>query len=408
MLSLEEAQANILGAVTQFPPEPLPLEQAMGRFVTSEIRAQVDLPPFDNSAMDGYAVRVDDLVRASATNPIALQLLGETPAGKLFKGELKPQSCVRIFTGSPLPKGSDAVVMQEDVKIDEANPGQIVFSEAAKPWENIRLRGEDIKTGAILASKGQRLTPMKLALLAACGIPQVELTRKPVIGIFATGDELCELGAEIEPGQIYESNRLLLSGLVESTGCAARIYPIISDSMAATRKMFKQVLAESDAVITTGGVSVGEYDFVKAAFEKAGGTLDLWRVALRPGKPFVFGRFKKKFLFGLPGNPVSTVVTFLLLVRPALLKMLGAAEVHSPSIVGVLAQPLVNRTDRRHFMRVRLATDGHVHSAGVQASHMLSSLGNANGLVEVPAETRLETGTKVKVLLWDLPMEARA
>jgi molybdopterin molybdotransferase len=403
MLSLEEAQEKILGTLSECEIEQVPIAEAGGRILRADMASPVDLPGFDNSAMDGYAVRADDLVRASAEKPASLKLIGKVAAGKVFADQIFPGSCVRLFTGSPLPKGADAVVMQEDTKIDSQDAKRIIFSEPAKPWENIRLRGEDIRTGAMLVRKGERLTPAKLALLAATGAAQLSVSQKPLVGIMATGGELREPGEALELGQVYESNRLLLKELVAQTGCEARVYPIVSDTLKETRAMLKQAFTECAIVISTGGVSVGEFDFIKSAFEKLDGTLDLWQIALRPGKPFVFGQRKKKFLFGLPGNPVSTAVTFYLLVRPALLKVLGASQLSPASCVGVLAQPLVNRTGRRHFMRARMTTDGLVHSAGTQGSHMLASLSQANGLVDVPPEMRLEPGTKVKVLLWDLP-----
>jgi molybdopterin molybdotransferase len=219
--------------------------------------------------------------------------------------------------------------------------------------------------------------------------------------VLATGSELRENGAELSPGQIYESNRVTLAALLGKTGAKPRIYPLIGDSLTDTRAALHSALQECDVVLTSGGISVGGFDFVKSAFEQAGGTLDFWRVSIKPGKPFAFGQFQGRYLFGLPGNPLSAFVTFLVLVRPALLRLQSATDVELSSRPGILEEPLLNGGDRTHFMRVRIDDNGLVRSAGAQASHMLGPLAKANGLVGVPKETCWEQGTKVKVLTWD-------
>jgi molybdopterin molybdotransferase len=221
------------------------------------------------------------------------------------------------------------------------------------------------------------------------------------VGLLATGSELTEPGQRIESGQIYESNRIGLAALIHSTGGVPRAFPLVLDNLEATRKALEEAFKECDVVVTSGGVSVGEMDFVKDAFERIGGNLEFWKVAIKPGRPFVYGKWKEKFLFGLPGNPVSAFVTFLLLVRPALLRWQGATEVTLPVSRGELAETLNNPGSRRHFVRVRMTADGKVYSAGVQASHALSSLAAANGLVDVAADMGLQAGTPVQVLKWD-------
>jgi molybdopterin molybdotransferase len=251
-----------------------------------------------------------------------------------------------------------------------------------------------------LVPKGCRLTSRCLSLLAAAGVGRISAGRQPGVAILATGSELAEAPAELQPGQIYESNRIGLAALAQKAGASPNVLPLVPDELLATRSALSAALESCDVLVTSGGVSVGEMDYVKEAFEALGGGLDFWRVAIKPGKPFVFGRLGRKLLFGLPGNPVSALVTFSLLVRPALLRWQGAANSGFPTMSGQLAEALVNKGERRHFMRVRVE-GGQVFSAGLQASHALGSLAAASGLVDVPPETVLEPGTRVTVLLWD-------
>ena len=398
MLQLEEARRRVLAAIEPLPAEAVPLSGAVGRVLAETILAPLDLPLFDNSAMDGYAVRAADLARARAEAPVALRLAGQVAAGETLAGGVSAGTCVRLFTGSPLPAEADAVVMQEDTRPSPDAPGQVLFLETVKPWENLRLRGEDVKRGSPLVQAGERLTAGAAGLLAAVGIREIRAGRRPVIGLLATGSELTEAGQPLAPGRIYESNRISLAPWLAEAGAVPRVFPLVRDTLAETRAALEQALAECDGVVTTGGVSVGELDFVKQAFVDLGGVMDFWKVAIKPGKPFVFGRCGGKFLFSLPGNPVSALVTFLLLARPALLRWQGAARVELPAMSGVLAEPLANRGDRRHFLRVIVDEQGGVRSAGAQASHFLSSLARANGLVEVPPATTLAEGTRVQVL----------
>lgn len=387
--------AGFLGA------ESIGLEAADSRIIAEDVRASVNVPGFDNSAMDGYAVMASDVAAASADSPATLHCTGTTAAGQVSAGGIGPGKCLRVFTGSPLPAGADAVVMQEDTRVDGAQPDRVQILDAVRPWENVRFAGEDIKAGSSIIARGQKLNAATLGLLSAVGVARVQVARAPVVGLLATGNELREAGQPLQPGQIYESNRLCFATLARHAGALTRVYPLVADSLKDTQAAMETALAECDAIVTSGGVSVGEFDFVKDAFTKTGGKLDFWRVAIKPGKPFVCGQRNHKLFFGLPGNPVSGFVTFLVLVRPALMAMQGARAVHLPASTGTLAEPLSNRGDRRHFMRVHLGEQGDVRSAGTQASHMLSSLALANGLVDVPPDTTLASGTSVRVLRWD-------
>jgi molybdopterin molybdotransferase len=298
-----------------------------------------------------------------------------------------------------LPPGTDAVVMQEEVTIDAGQADMAIFREAAKPWEGIRFCGSDVIRTARLTQVGAALTAPRLGLLAAQGYHSVRVYPQPSIGFIATGDELREPDGSLMPGQIYESNRVALGALAERAGAKARIYPLVPDELEATKAALEQAFAECDAVATTGGVSVGERDFVKAAFAELGGQIDFWKIAIKPGKPFVFGQWNGKPLFGLPGNPVSAFVTFFLLVCPAVKIMLGGKNADLPCVTRRLSEALANEGDRRHFMRV-WADGKEARSAGPQASHCLGSLAAATGLVDVPPNTTLPAGTEVEVLYW--------
>ncbi len=399
MLEVEEAQARIISAVEILPSERVPLPECGGRTLRESISSPLDLPRADVSAMDGYAVTAAATNAASPTKPALLRCVGELAAGHQHGFELGVTDCVRVFTGSWLPRGTDAVVMQEDTR----EAGDLVeVCEAVKPFENVRLKGEDVARGQLVAREGDRIFAGHIGLLGALGLGRVPVSRPPVIGLVSTGDELVEAGQPLSDGQIYESNRAMIAALVVSCGGRTRALPFVRDSLDATRATLAGAFAECDAVITSGGVSVGEHDYVKAAFEEMGGRLDFWKVAMKPGKPFVFGRLERQLLFGLPGNPVSAFVTFLLLVRPALLKMQGANDLALPGHPGVLAEAVRNRGERRHYLRVLVGADGTVRSAGRQASHALSSLAVANGLLAVPPETSWEAGRTVSVLRWEL------
>jgi molybdopterin molybdotransferase len=400
MLEYEEALERILAAVRPAVPERVPLGEASGRILAERISAPLDLPPFDNSAMDGYAVRARDVHGATKELPKQLRLRGKVAAGDNFTGAIEQGDCIRAFTGSALPPGADAVVMQEDTRV-EGDAGNVLFLDGVKPWENIRFRGEDVKRGTIVGEAGIEVTAGRMSLFAALGVAEVCVGKRPITGLLASGSELREPGDSLAPGAVYESNRAGLTPLLARAGAVPKTFPLIKDTAVQTREALAAAFAECDIVITSGGVSVGELDFIKSAFVELGGEQEFWRVAIRPGRPFVFGRLHGKLLFGLPGNPVSAFVTFLLLVRPALMRWQGAIETGLPRHAGTLGEPLSNQGERRHFARVRIGSDSQIRSSGVQASHMLSSLANANALIDVPPNTTLPAGTVVQVWRWE-------
>lgn len=401
LLELEIALERILAAIPVSIGEPLPISDACGRVIVKQARAAVDLPGFDNSAMDGFAVRAADVADANSESPVRLRLTGRVPAGEMPGVRISAGTCARVFTGSPLPEGADAVVMQEDTRIEPGRAEEVLILDGAKPWENVRLRGEDVKRGELLADAGTLVGPAQISLFAAAGLSSIVAGRQPTVALLATGSELREPGAALAPGQIYESNRAGLAPLIARAGGVPKPLALVPDSPESTSAALHAALTEGDMVVSTGGVSVGELDFVKSAFEAVGGTLEFWQVAIKPGKPFVFGRHSGKLFFGLPGNPVSAFVTFLTMVRPALLRWQGARDVNLPRHHGRLQEALANREGRRHFVRVTVDGEGNVRPAGPQASHRLGSLATANGLVDVPPQTTLPAGATVTVLRWD-------
>jgi len=401
MIELEDAVARILSALPVPQAEIISLQGAHRRILVEPVSSPASLPGFDNSAMDGYALRARDVAAAGADTPIALRLLGRVAAGEVFPEQVAPGTCVRLFTGSPIPKGADSVVMQEDTRIVQHNPSEILVTEPVHPGENIRTAGEDVAAGAILASSGQMLNAGRLSLLAAAGVAQVTVGRRPSVGLISTGSELKEPGQSLEPGQIYESNRTGLAALIRQAGATPTIFPLVMDKLSATQDALAKAFDQCDLVVTTGGASVGELDLVRSAFENLGGKIEFWKVAIKPGRPFVFGQIAGRLFFGLPGNPVSALVSFLLLVRPALLRWQGAEELEMPGGLGILTEALSNPGPRRHFVRVIADSKGAVSLAGTQASHMLSSLAAANGLVDLSPQTTIPAGSSVLVRKWD-------
>jgi molybdopterin molybdotransferase len=396
MLAFEAALGRLLAELPTLPAESLGLERAADRVLATAPVAAVDLPPFDNSAMDGYAVRAAD----TANCPTRLRVIGEVRAGGWFEGSIQPGQCVRIFTGSPLPADADAVVMQEDTRLLPGEPGFIEVTEGVKPWEFVRFRGEDVRAGAVLVEAGTRLHAPQLGLLAAAGAAAVSVARAPRVALLPNGSELVPPGHALRPGQIYESNAVMLRALLQRVTPLVTALPPPPDELTAVTAALESAFATADVVVTVGGASVGEHDLVKGAFTGLGGQLEFWRLVLKPGKPFFFGRLGDKFLFGLPGNPVSAFVTAVLLVLPALRKLQGKRDPGPATTPGVLAEPLSNPDRRRHFVRVRTDATGHVRSTGTQASHLLSSLATADGLVDVPPGATLTAGLTVPVIRW--------
>jgi molybdopterin molybdotransferase len=345
--------------------------------------------------MDGYALRAVDVAVATENNPVHLRVAGTIAAGAAAATPVEPQSCVRIFTGAPIPPGADAVVMQEDTR--PHHEGYIAVLEAVAAGENIRRTGEDVQAGHVVIPAGAKLGAAQLGMAAAVGLPEVTVHPHPRIGVLVTGAEVVEPGRPLQAGQIYDSNSFTIGGLIRQAGAELVNLGIADDTREALQEKLEYALAECDVVITSGGVSVGEYDLVKDVFRDLGCAQQFWKVAMKPGKPFVFGTREHRLVFGLPGNPVSAAVTFLLLVRPALLRLRGLKDVDLPVVTVETGEDFVNRGDRPHYMRARLE-NGKVTLAGRQGSHVISSLTEANCLVEIPACRTLTKGSSVTAL----------
>lgn len=393
MTSEPEAIAAVLGKVSPLEPRTVPLLHSLGQFSARDLVAARPLPAFDNSAMDGYAVQSQSC-RAGAR----LLVAGEQPAGADRGLTIAPGEAVRIFTGAPLPAGADAVIMQEDVTRD----GEMIVAQCdVAPGEFVRRKGSDLAEGQKILARGEPVEVQTLALLASQGLAEIEIGNAPRVGIVSTGDELARLGEMPRSGQIFESNSIMLHALVLGCGAEIAVVEHCPDELERMIEIFRHGL-QGDALIVSGGVSVGERDLVKPALRVLGAQIDLWRVAIKPGKPFLFGRANRCSIFGLPGNPVSAFVTFLKFVRPALLKMMGAAEEHLGlrQLTARLAAAVTNAGDRPHYLRGELR-EGIFTPTGRQESHALFGLRRANALLRVAPGEQLATGASVTAELWN-------
>lgn len=372
--------------------EQQPLPEALGRVLASDIASPLAVPPFDNSAMDGYAVRLADL--ASGT---PLIMAGKAFAGQPYQGEWPAGHCVRIMTGAPVPPGTDAVVMQEET---QADGDRITFLAQPEPGQNIRRAGSDIGKGACVLPAGTRLTPREMPLLASLGIASVPVRRPLKVAIFSTGDELKPVGTPLAHGDIYDSNRYGVRAMLARMGCHCLDLGIIPDDPAQLRAAFIRADEEADVLITTGGVSVGEADFTKQLLDELG-EIGFWKLAIKPGKPFAFGRLPRAWFFGLPGNPVSAMVTFDQLAQPALAKLAGQHFERPLQLQAIAAEPLKKSPGRLDFQRGIMSQGPNgleVRSTGSQDSAVFSSLSRANCYIVLERERgRVAAGETVTV-----------
>ena len=393
MITEDEAVAHILKSVKPRSPRRVPLTQAREQFAARDIFAKIALPVFDNSAMDGYAVVAD-----SCRTGQSQRVVGEQPAGVDRKLRIAAGEAARVFTGAPMPEGADAVVMQEDVRRDGS---EIFVNAEVEPGEFVRRRGSDLSEGQKILSVGERIRPQTLASLAAQGFAEIEVGGEVRGAIITTGDELVQPGGSLAAGQIYESNSTLLRALFGQCGVSIAAVEHCPDDALAIEAALRRSLVY-DVLVIVGGVSVGARDLVKPALTSVGAQTDLWRVSVKPGKPFLFGRAGQCAIFGLPGNPVSAFVTFLLFVRPAILRMMGASqdELFLPTYEAQLTEEVQNRSDRPHYMRGRLER-GTFTPVGRQESHALYGLSRANALLRVGPGEVFPRGATVPIIALD-------
>jgi molybdopterin molybdotransferase len=392
LLTLEDVHARLLAAVQpSTQTETVSTFDALGRVLAADVVAIVDVPPGDNSAMDGYAMRSADVQAEGTMLPVSQRI----PAG-VVGTPLQPGTAARIFTGAQVPAGADAVVMQEQC---EAVDGGVKVNIVPAAGLSIRKQGEDMATGATILPRGTRLTPQALGLAATAGAARLDVARRPRVALFSTGDELAMPGETLKPGAIYNSNRFTLRALIQSMGCECTDLGIVPDDLAATRAALRQAAEGCDLIVTSGGVSVGEEDHLKPAVQ-AEGSLTLWQMAIKPGKPLAFGSVRRTdgsdaWFIGLPGNPVSSFVTFLLAVRPVLLQLQGARVLH-PVPVPMRADFDWPRADkRREFLRVSRNTRGGLELFSNQGSGVLTSTVWADGLVDNPPNRPIRAGDMV-------------
>jgi molybdopterin molybdotransferase len=383
-LKLADALARILAEVRPVSgAEMLAVRDALGRILFADVVSTIDVPSHTNSAMDGYALDGADL---AAGDEVRLAIIGTSAAGRPFDGEVKTGQCVRIMTGATIPRGTDTVVMQEHVTREA---GTAIIRGKQQPGQHVRSAGEDIAAGAVALQAGTRLMPAELGLLASLGIGEVRVRRRPRVAFFSTGDELRGVGETLGPGQIYDSNRYTIHGMLTRLGVDTFDMGVVRDEREAVEEAFMEAARQADAVITSGGVSVGDADYVTETLELMG-SVGFWKVAMKPGRPLAFGHIQDALFFGLPGNPVSVMATFYQLVQPALQALSGLPEPVPPITVrAVAAGPLRKKPGRREFQRGVLVRDEDgrlcVHG-GTQGSGILSSMSAANCFIVLPED----------------------
>jgi molybdopterin molybdotransferase len=400
-VSFEEARNIILGTVRSMGTEKVALSESLGRVVAETAVAPWDIPPLDNSAMDGFAVRAADVSGAGPGRPVVLEVLENLPAGRVGRHALRPGTAVRIMTGAPVPAGADAVVRVEDT---EGEGEKVRIRARVKAGKDIRRAAEDVRAGQKVLEAGDFLTPAAVGMLAGLGRASVRVTQRPRVAVLSTGDELVEVDGDRREGKIIATNTYSLSSQVREAGALPIALAIAPDAPEAIASRFREAMS-CDVIVSSGGVSVGAYDFVKDVLEGLGSKMKFWRVAMRPGHPLAFGLLQGRPVFGLPGNPVSCMVSFEVFARPALLKMMGRQDLFRPVVRARLAETLRQKPGRLTFVRARVrreASGFSVISTGSQSSGILFSMVRANGLLLFPADrTELPEGSEVEVQIID-------
>lgn len=406
MINVEEALRIILENIKVLSPRKVFILEALGRVLAEDIISPMDIPPWDNSAMDGYAVRAEDIMGASREKPISLRIIEDLPAGKSSTKTVGPGETARIMTGAPIPAGANGVLPVEETQTIGAS--SVLAFKPVKPGENIRVAAEDVKKGEMVLKSTTVLGPPEIGMLASLGRKEVAVIPPPKIAVLATGDELIELDEVLSAGKIRNSNTYSLGAQIMHAGAKVHLLGISRDTREDIKARMEEGFEKADMVLTTGGVSVGEYDLVKEIFKELGGEIKFWQVAMKPGKPLVFGLKQDKPYFGIPGNPVAAMVVFEEFVRPALSKMMGHSHLFNPTIRAILKEDLKQKPGRRHYIRVKVWREDNRYvasSTGDQGSAILKSMVLANGLAIIPEDCQIvRQGDEVtiKLLPWAL------
>ncbi|HKN91994.1 MAG TPA: gephyrin-like molybdotransferase Glp [Acidimicrobiia bacterium] len=411
MIPLEEARNRILATVPRLPAVSVALGEALGLVTVEDLAATEPIPPFPNTGVDGYAVRAADTAGATPEAPVRLRVVAELPAGKAPTVPVGPGEAIRIMTGAPAPDGADAIVMVEDTSVEGGGDGEVVaIRKAARPGDHVRAAGGDLAVGDAAIAAGSVLGPAHLGVVASLGQPTVAVVRRPRVAVMSTGDELVPPGEPLTIGQIRDSNRPMLMALVAQAGCEPVDFGIGVDEEGVITERLEKAAATCDAVVTSGGVSMGDYDIVKKVLRRIA-EMEWWQIAIRPAKPLAFGMLHGVPIFGLPGNPVSSHVSFELFARPALLQMMGHGRRFRPVTPAVAGHDMHRRIDGKlHLDRVTLRREegsGRLVAAeaGVQASNVLSAMALADGLALLPDGEGVTAGETIDVMRLDLPAD---
>jgi molybdopterin molybdotransferase len=416
MLTVEDALARVLSAFHALEPEPVPILESLDRVLAEDVYADIDIPPHSNSAMDGYAVRAEDTTRASTDRPVQLRVIENLAAGYVTDTSVAPGTAIRIMTGAPLPPSADAVIRFERTK----QTGDVVSLFGSVPvGKNVRYAGEDVRRGALILTQGTRVRPQEVGMLAALGCAEVQVIRRPRVAILATGDELVDIGEPLGPGKIRNSNGYSNAAQVLRYGGVPIMLGIARDSVEdLTAKIQAGLEQGADLLLTSGGVSVGDFDVVKNVLT-AEGEIAFWRVRMKPGKPLAFGQIQAQVngetrtvpVLGMPGNPVSVMVSFEIFARPAILTMLGVTDLAKPTVEAVLVEGIPSKDERRHYVRVRVERQEDVPEGmpaylasltGAQGSGILNSMVLANGFAIIPGDwSSAPAGARVQVMFFD-------
>lgn len=410
MINVNDALLKILAPVRVLNSETINLVDSLGRVLAEDMYADSDIPGFDNSAMDGYAVKSADIKGTSKNNPKVLKVIENIKAGDIPNKILSNNQAVMIMTGAPIPKGADSIVMVEDTKetnnhvSQNANDMFVEIFKQGKSGENIRRAGEDIKTGELVIQKGTVLRSAHIGILASLGKSPITVTRKPTVALLATGDELVDVHEKVSPGKLRNSNTYTLYTQIIQSGGIPKNLGIAKDDPGQLENKIREGIG-CDILLTSGGVSVGAYDLVKDTLSKLGTNIQFWKVAIRPGKPVVFGTIKDKLIFGLPGNPVSSMISFEVFVRPAILKMLGQRQETRKKVDAVLEEDIKKKKGLTYFVRAQTRWDNGVYrtrTTGPQGSAMLKSMARANSMIILPEKDEyIQKGTRVAIQFLD-------